>query len=45
MGNPVPKRRRVITEEIGNFDKKQGREDGIARQRRKGIRYKKVILW
>jgi hypothetical protein len=34
----------VITEEIRNLDKTEGREEGIARQRRKGIRHKKVIL-
>jgi hypothetical protein len=44
MGNPVPKTRRVITEEIRNLDKTEGREEGIARQRRKGIRHMKVIL-
>jgi hypothetical protein len=44
MGNSVPKRRRVITEEIRNLDKTEGREEGIARQRRKDIRHKKVIL-
>jgi hypothetical protein len=44
MGNPVPKTRRVITEEIRNLDKTEGREEGIARQRRKDIRHMKVIL-
>jgi hypothetical protein len=44
MGNSVPKRRRVITEEIRNSDKTEGREEGIARQKRKDIRHKKVIL-
>jgi hypothetical protein len=44
MGNPVPTARQVITEEIRNLDKTEGREEGIAKQRRKGIRHKKVIL-
>jgi hypothetical protein len=34
----------VITEEIRNLDQTEGREDGIARQRRQDIRHKKVIL-
>jgi hypothetical protein len=44
MGNPVPKIRQVITKEIRNLDKTDRGEDRIARQRRKGIRHKKVIL-
>jgi hypothetical protein len=34
----------MITEEIRNPDETERWEEGIARQRRKGIRHKKVIL-
>jgi hypothetical protein len=32
------------TEEIRKLEKTEGKDEGIARQRRKGIRHKKVIL-
>jgi hypothetical protein len=32
MGNPDPKTRRVITEDIRKLEKTEGREKGIARQ-------------